>query len=51
MDRPRDENPKVLVQEIQIPLDANFLLLIYLSLQSNIEMTARPALFITGKLD
>ena len=52
MDRHWDENTKVLVQQVQIPLEANFLLkLIYPSLRNNTKMTTLPTLCNYGKLD
>ena len=50
MDRNWDENTKVLVQQVQFPLEENTLLkLIYPSLRNNTKMTTLPTLCNYGK--
>ena len=50
MDRHWDENTKVLVWQVQFPLETNFLLkLIYPSLRNNTKMTTLPTLYNYGK--
>ena len=53
LDRHWDQNTKVLVQQVQFPMEVvNFLFkLIYHSLRSNTKLTILPTSCITGKLE